>query len=92
VDGKTARGAVRGDGTQAAFFSILDHDRPIPLGQVEIGPTGEIASFATVLDRIDLRGVVVTADALHTQQVHARYLHRHGGHYVFVVKANQSTL
>ncbi|MEO5743966.1 MAG: ISAs1 family transposase [Terracoccus sp.] len=44
------------------------------------------------MDRIDLSGVVVTADALHTQKAHARYLHRHGGKYVFTVKRNQPTL
>lgn len=96
VDGKTARGAVREDGTRAAFFSMVDHDSGVPLGQVEIGPAGEIASFATVLDRIDLRGggegVVVTADALHTQRSHAHYLRRHRGHYLFIVKGNQPTL
>ena len=92
VDGKTARGAVRDDGTRAAFFSMVEHDTGIPLGQVEITTTGEIASFATVLDRIDLRGVVVTADALHTQKTHVHYLHRHGGHYLFIVKGNQPTL
>ena len=92
VDGKTARGAVRDDGTRAAFFSMVEHDSGVPLGQVEITATGEIASFATVLDRIDLRGVVVTADALHTQKAHARYLHRHGGHYLFIVKRNQPGL
>lgn len=92
VDGKTARGAVSGDGRRAATFSMVDHASGVPLGQVEITASGEITSFATVLDRIDLRGVVVTADALHTQKAHARYLHRHGGHYLFVVKANQPTL
>ena len=30
--------------------------------------------FATVLDRIDLAGAVITADALHAQRAHARYL------------------
>jgi len=31
--------------------------------------------FAALLDRIDLAGAVVTADALHAQRAHARYLH-----------------
>ena len=44
------------------------------------------------MDRIDLRGVVVTADALHTQRAHAHHLRRHGGHYLFIVKGNQPTL
>jgi hypothetical protein len=29
---------------------------------------------------------------LHTQKTHAHYLRRHGGHYLFIVKANQPTL
>lgn len=92
VDGKTACGAVRSDGKRAAMFSMVDHASGVPLGQVESTGKGGIASFAPVLDRIDTRGVVVTADALHTQKAHAHYLHRHGGHYLFIVKANQPSL
>ncbi len=39
-----------------------------------------------------LDGVIVTADALHTQRGHARYLREHGGHYVLVAKGNQPKL
>ena len=93
VDGKTCRGAKRPDGTRVHLFSAVEHGSGIPLGQVLAESKGfEIAAFATVLDRIDLSGVVVTADALHTQKAHARYLHRHGGKYVFTVKRNQPTL
>jgi predicted transposase YbfD/YdcC len=93
VDGKTCRGAVGADGTRVHLFSIVEHATGVPLGQVQAPSKGfEIASFATVLDRIDLHAVVVTADALHTQRAHARYLHRHGGKYIFIVKGNQPTL
>lgn len=92
VDGKTARGAVRPGGTRVQLFSMVEHATGIPLGQVEIVKGDEIGCFATVLDRLDLHGVVVTADALHTQKAHAHYLHRHGGHYFFLVKANQPSL
>lgn len=92
ADGKTCRGAVAADGSRVQLFSMLDQATGLPLGQVQIEGGDEIAAFATVLDRIDLRGVTVTADALHTQRAHAHYLHRHGGHYLFVVKANQPTL
>ena len=51
-----------------------------------------IAAFAAVLDRIDLATTIVTGDALHTQRAHARYLHRHGGKYVFIAKRNQPRL
>lgn len=93
VDGKTCRGARTGDGLRVHVFSIVEHGTGVPLGQVRAETKGhEIAAFATVLDRIDLTGVVVTADALHTQTAHARYLHRHRGHYVFIVKRNQPRL
>lgn len=62
-------------------------------GSVEVhSKESEIGAFITVLDRFDLHGCVVTADALHTQRSHARYLHRHGGHYLFTVKGNQPGL
>lgn len=93
VDGKTARGARRPDGSRVHLFSIVDHATGVPLGQVNAGEADhEVAAFAAVLDRLDLHGVVVTADALHTQRSHARYLHRHGGRYVFIVKRNQPKL
>lgn len=93
VDGKTCRGARGADGSRMHLFSIVEHGTGVPLGQVRAETKGhEIAAFATVLDRVHLAGVVVTADALHTQTGHARYLHRHGGRYVFIVKRNQPTL
>lgn len=93
VDGKTCRGALAPDGSRAHLFSIVDHVTGVPLGQVLAPSKGfEIAAFATVLDRLDLTNVVVTADALHTQRAHAHYLHRHHGRYVFIVKGNQPTL
>lgn len=93
VDGKACRGAVGPDGSRVHLFSIVEHATGVPLGQVRAPSKGfEIAAFATVLDRIDLRNVVVTADALHTQKGHARYLHRHHGRYLFIVKGNQPSL
>lgn len=93
VDGKTCRGALGADGNRMHLFSSVEHATGIPLGQVRAETKGhEIAAFATVLDRIDLAGTVITADALHTQKTHARYLHRHGAKYVFIVKGNQPSL
>ena len=93
VDGKTARGARRDDGTQVHLVACLNHATGTVVGQVEVASKGsEITAFAAVLDRVDLHGCVVTADALHTQKAHAHYLHRHGGHYVLTVKGNQPTL
>jgi predicted transposase YbfD/YdcC len=54
--------------------------------------SSQITAFAPLLDRIELTGVLLTADALHTQRGHADYLHQRGGHYLLIVKANQPTL
>jgi len=56
------------------------------------GKTNEISAFAPLLDRLELSGVLVTADALHTQRGHAHYLARRGAHYLLTVKANQPSL
>ncbi|WP_328623513.1 hypothetical protein [Streptomyces sp. NBC_00354] len=36
--------------------------------------TNEITAFTALLDPFDLTGTVVTADALHTQREHAKWL------------------
>jgi len=97
VDGKTARGARLDDGRAVHLLGALDHRSGIVLGQTEVDQkTNEITAFVPLLARIDqacpLTGAVITADALHTQDRHAHWLHEHGAHYVFVVKDNRPTL
>lgn len=92
LDGKTGRGARRPDGSWVHLLSMTTHGG-VPLGQVSAhGKDQEIAAVRAVLDRIDLRGMTITADALHTQRSHAHYLHHHGAGYVFTVKGNQPRL
>jgi predicted transposase YbfD/YdcC len=90
VDGKTARGA-RGPGRTAThLFAAFDHRYGVVLAQTQVeAKTNEITVFAPLLDRIDITGTVITADALHTQDRHASYLHERGAHYVFIVKGNR---
>src|ERR1022692_3247087 len=55
--------------------------------------TNEIPMFATLLDRIDLTGAVVTADAMHAQRAHAEYLAgQRRADYLITVKRNQPGL
>lgn len=92
-DGKTVRGSRTTDGTATALFSVFEHRHRLVLAQRAIDAGNEIAAFAATLDILpDLREVLVTADALHTQRDHATYLHRRGAHYLFTVKRNQPTL
>ncbi len=94
LDGKAVRGARDQAGAMTHLLSIVDAATGIPLGQVDAAHLKgyELPAFRAVLDRIALRGLIVTADALHTQPAHAHYLHRHGAHYVFTVKANRAAL
>jgi predicted transposase YbfD/YdcC len=93
VDGKTLRGARTEHGGQTKLIAVLDHADHLALAQVAVVGGDELAAFVPVLDSLlDLRGSVVTADALHCQRAHAEYLHARGAHYLFTVKANQPTL
>jgi predicted transposase YbfD/YdcC len=97
VDGKTARGARLADGPAVHLLGALDHASGVVLGQTPVDTkTNEITAFTPLLERIDrdcpLAGAVITADALHTQDRHARWLHTRGAHYVFIVKRNRPTL
>jgi predicted transposase YbfD/YdcC len=59
----------------------------VVLGQAEVGAkTNEIPMFTRLLDRIDIAGAVITADAMHA---HAGYLAGRGAHYLLTVKGNQ---
>lgn len=93
IDGKTARGARRADGSAVHLLGALEHVHGVVLGQTEVdGKSNEITAFAPLLDRVDLRDTLITADALHTQRGHADYLHERGGHYLWIAKANQPRL
>ncbi|MCZ4087886.1 ISAs1 family transposase, partial [Streptomyces antarcticus] len=54
--------------------------------------SNEIPAFRPLLDTLDLDGVVITADALHTQHDHGAYLRERGAHYLAVVKKNHPGL
>ncbi|WP_405775290.1 ISAs1 family transposase [Streptomyces sp. NBC_01538] len=76
VDGKTVRGS-RTDGTAVHLLAAALHTCQTVIAQRQIAAkSNEIPVFAPLLDRIDLRGLVVTA----------------GGHYLLVVKGNQKKL
>jgi predicted transposase YbfD/YdcC len=93
VDPKSARGARRADGRPVHLVAAAPHTTGVVRGQVAVdAKSNEITAFEPLLDRLDLTGVVVTADAMHTQDAHARYLHRRGAHYVLIAKANRPTL
>lgn len=94
VDGKVLRGAVGPDGRQVHVFAALRHGQGVVIAQRQIpNKTNEIPEFQPLLEPLDLQGKVVTADAMHAQVAHARFLvEDKGAHYVFTVKENQPSL
>lgn len=92
VDGKTVRGSRTALTTAVQLLAAIDH-HGIVLAQRQISSkSNEIPAFAPLLDQIDLSGVVVTTDALHTQHDHGRYLTGRGAHYLAIVKKNHPGL
>jgi predicted transposase YbfD/YdcC len=94
VDGKTLRGARVGDGRAVHVLAAMLGETRTVVAQREIAhKTNEITAFAPLLKDLDLTGVLVTADAMHTQRAHARFLvEDKDADYLLVVKENQPTL
>ncbi len=61
-------------------------------GRDERKQTNEIGMFAALLDAIEIKDKLITADALLTQRKPANYVVQRGGHYHFTAKGNQATL
>jgi predicted transposase YbfD/YdcC len=94
VDGKTLRGTCNREGTGGVhLLAAMTHQTGTVVAQVQVADkTSEVAWFAPLLDRVDLAGMAVTADALHTVRDHARYLAARNADYVLIVKQNQHRL
>jgi predicted transposase YbfD/YdcC len=93
IDGKTVRGARTATTAAPHLVSAFDHATGTVLGQLATAAkSNEIPTVRTLLAGLDLTGVVVTVDAMHTQTDTARAIIDAGGDYVFTVKANQPSL
>lgn len=93
VDGKSARGSRHGE-TPAAHLLAAMTGGGLTVTQLRVpDKTNEIACFADLLAPFDLAGVTVTADALHAQRGHARFLvEEKKAHYALCVKKNRAGL
>jgi len=94
LDGKALRGAMRSDGRAVQLFSAMLHGAGVVVGQTEVDEdSNEISAFIPLVESLDLAGALVTADAIHTQREHARYLvEDKSADYLFQVKENQPKL
>lgn len=94
VDGKCVRTASKINGESLQLFSALDTQTRIVCRQIKIpAKTNEIPALKDLLDGLDLRGALVSADALNTQKSTATHLvEDKQADYLFVVKDNQPKL
>ncbi len=93
VDGKATRGSRNGTSPAAHLLAAMTGDgRTVTQLRVS-DKTNEITCFTALLAPYDLTGITVTADALHTQRGHVRFLvEEKKAHYLLVVKGNQPEL
>jgi hypothetical protein len=94
VDGKCVRTAAKINGQALQLFGALDTHTQLFCRQMPIpAKTNEIPALKDLLQDLDLRGALVSADALHTQKATAAHLvEEKQADYLLVVKGNQPKL
>ena len=94
LDGKTLRGSRDGEQKGVHLLSAVVHGSGVVVAQMRVSDkTNEIPCVKPLLADLNIKGAVVTADALHTQTKTARYIvEDKGAEYVLTVKDNQPTL
>lgn len=94
-DGKTLRG-TRDEASGLRAIHILNAwstERGICIGQLEVGKkTNEITAMPKLMEMLDLRGTIVTSDALNTQKEIVKKAIEAGADYVLPVKGNHPGL
>lgn len=93
LDGKKLRGARLESGKNVHLVAAVAHGSGEVLAQQAVDEkSNEIPAAEPLLDKIDIKGRVITADALHTQVDLAKYIKKREADYVFIVKENQGNL
>lgn len=92
LDGKELRG-VRAHGQPLCLVSLVQHGSGIVLAQTTVDQkSNEITAVPQLLAGRDLSGIVITMDALLAQRGIAQQILDQHGHYLMIVKQNQSEL
>jgi len=91
-DGKVERGSSRKDGEIKPLnvLNVYSSKYGICIEQEMIEEkTNEITAIPKVIERLNLKGVTCTWDALNTQKENVKTVIEHGGDYCVALKANQ---
>lgn len=95
IDGKALRGSIDAGGRKAAIHMVhaWDQQNGLVLGQVAVeDKSNEITAVPRLLDLLDVKGAVLSLDALHCQKETASAIRKAGADYLLAVKDNQKTL
>jgi predicted transposase YbfD/YdcC len=95
IDGKTVRGSRDSFHDKSALHAVhaWSVENDICLGQIECGEkTNEITVIPEILDMIEMKGSIITIDAMGTQRAIAEKIIDNGGDYILAVKGNQGSL
>lgn len=95
IDGKTLRGSKdEGNGKYAIHLvSAWSYQNRLVLGQVKTtGKSNEIAAVKELLTILDIKGAVITADAMSCQKEIVRQICDNNADYILAVKENQKNL
>lgn len=95
IDGKTVRRSFdKATGKSAIHVvSAWMSERGISLGQEKVqDKSNEISAVPKLLDKLNIEGATITADAINTQTAIVAKIIERKADYVFCVKANQPTL
>jgi len=93
IDGKTLCGSARGTLRPLHLVSAWATKAGLTLGQVAVdGKSNEITAIPVLLDLLDLKGALVTIDAMGCQKEIAAKIVAAGGDYLLTVKGNQEHL
>ncbi len=93
IDGKTSRGSHDGDVKAMHIVSAyVGEDKVTLASNVVNSKTNEIKAIPKLLDIIDIKGAIITIDAMGTQHKIANQIIDKGGNYILALKGNQKTL
>jgi predicted transposase YbfD/YdcC len=92
-DGKTICATAKGNREKLHIMTAYITQNGVVVGQKTVNEkTNEIPVMQEILKYIDLKGKIITADAMHCQTKTAAMIKSGGGDYIFGLKGNQGTL
>jgi predicted transposase YbfD/YdcC len=93
IDGKSSRHSFDGEGNMLHVVSAFATEARIVLGQEKVDEkSNEITAIPKMLAWLDVRGHIITVDAMGCQHAIADQITQKEGDYIFSLKGNQGTL